>query len=203
MFGKNKKIFEQKGIGRNWRTLGIIGAGRGTGVTHFAVWAANYLTGVRRGKTAVLEWNRHGDFMHMAGFCGSIGKEMPYKILEADYYVQAGAKELAECLNGNYRYIIVDYGEITGQGFTDCARCDLKVIVGSLSEWRAEAFLKVVREGEKRDKSWKYAAVFGSEETRESIEKSYRIPVWRIPCAKDAFSITYADMIFLKELLGD
>ncbi|MCI9162102.1 MAG: hypothetical protein HFG59_02435 [Lachnospiraceae bacterium] len=168
-----------------------------------SVWAANYLTGVRRGRTAVLEWNSHGDFMRMAEFCGSPGKGIPYKILEADYYAQAGARELAECLNKNYRYVIVDYGEITGQGFADCARCDLKVIVGSLSEWQAEAFLKIIREDEKRDRSWKYAAAFGSEETRESIEKSYRIPVWRIPCAKDAFAITHADIIFLKELLGD
>ena len=139
-------------------------------------------------------------FYAYGGVLRQPGKGIPYKILEADYYAQAGARELAECLNKNYRYVIVDYGEITGQGFADCARCDLKVIVGSLSEWQAEAFLKIIREDEKRDRSWKYAAAFGSEETRESIEKSYRIPVWRIPCAKDAFAITHADIIFLKEL---
>lgn len=168
-----------------------------------AVWLANYLTGVRRERTAVLEWNNHEDFVHMAGFCGSFKKTMPYRILEVDYYAQAGAKELADCLNGSYRYIIVDYGEITGQGFADCARCDLKVIVGSLSEWQAEAFLEIMRKDEKRDKSWKYAAAFGSEETRKEIEKKYRISVRRIPYTKDAFAITHADMVFLKELLGD
>ena len=29
----------------SWRTLGITGAGRGVGVTHLAVWTANYLAG--------------------------------------------------------------------------------------------------------------------------------------------------------------
>lgn len=192
----------------SWRTMGIIGACRSVGVTHLAVWTANYLTGARRERTAVLEWNCHGDFERMGKFCmGQYSREGKkqglYRILEVDYYARAGMEELAACLNEGYQYIIVDYGEITGQNLLDCARCDLKVIVGSLSEWQAEAFLKIIREDEKRDRSWKYAAAFGSEETRESIEKSYRIPVWRIPCAKDAFAITHADIIFLKELLGD
>lgn len=187
----------------SWRTMGIIGSCRSVGVTHLAVWTANYLTGVRRERTAVLEWNTHGDFDRMGQFCKGDGKKGLYRILEVDYYAQAGMEELADCLNKDYQYIIVDYGEITGHKLLDCARCDLKVIVGSLSEWQAEAFLKIIREDEKRDRSWKYAAAFGSEETRESIEKSYRIPVWRIPCAKDAFAITHADIIFLKELLGD
>lgn len=203
MFDKSKKIFEQKRVSRNWRTLGIIGAGRGTGVTHLSVWAANYLTGVRRGRTAVLEWNSHGDFMRMAEFCGSPGKGIPYKILEADYYAQAGARELAECLNKNYRYVIVDYGEITGQGFADCARCDLKVIVGSLSEWQAKMFSGAVTGKEKRDTSWRYAIAFGSEEARKRMERCFRIPVKRIPDSRDVFVVTRADMNFFTELLGD
>ena len=42
----------------------------------------------------------------------------------------------------NYEYIIVDYGVMTGAAVCDCARCDQKIIVGSLSEWRAGAFLE-------------------------------------------------------------
>ena len=157
----------------SWRTMGIIGSCRSVGVTHLAVWTANYLTGVRRERTAVLEWNTHGDFDRMGQFCKGDGKKGLYRILEVDYYAQAGMEELADCLNKDYQYIIVDYGEITGHKLLDCARCDLKVIVGSLSEWQAKMFSGAVTENEiragdmplllaarKPEKGWKDVFVF-------------------------------------------
>lgn len=200
---RGKGFLRQKGALENsWRTLGIIGACRGTGATHLAVWTANYLTGVRREKTAVLEWNDHEDLIRMGQFCeADLKGSASYGILGVDYYPQAGAREMADCLNGDYRYIIADYGEITGQKLLDCARCDWKVIVGSLSEWQAEAFLEIVQEAGSRDKSWRYAAAFGSEQSRKEIEKRFRIPVCRIPDSEDAFTVTRADIRFFAKLL--
>jgi len=190
--------------GYAWRTLGLMGAGRGTGVTHLAVWAANYLTSVKREKTAVLEWNDHGDFMRIGSFCEkNLNAGVPYEILNVDYYPQAGAGELADCLNGDYQYIIMDYGEITKQRFLDCSRCDKKVIVGSLSEWQAEAFLEIIKEGQQRDKSWQHVLVFGSEETRKELEKRFRISVRRVPASMDAFVVTHIGIRFFTELLQD
>lgn len=188
--------------------MGIIGACRSVGVTHLAVWTANYLTGARRERTAVLEWNCHGDFERMGKFCmGQYSREGKkqglYRILEVDYYARAGMEELAACLNEGYQYIIVDYGEITGQNLLDCARCDLKVIVGSLSEWQAKMFSGAVTGKEKRDTSWRYAIAFGSEEARKRMERCFRIPVKRIPDSRDVFVVTRADMNFFTELLGD
>ena len=79
----------------------------------------------------------------------------------------------------------------------------MKVIVGSLSEWQAEAFLNTAKKEEKRDKSWRYAAAFGSEEARKKMEKRFRISVGRIPGSKDVFAVTYADIVFFTELLRD
>ncbi len=192
-----------------WRTIGIIGAGRGTGVTHLAVWTANYLAGVHRKRVAVLEWNDHGDFAAIGKFCsmsGSGGRHEggtkgPFRILDVDYYAAADAAVMAVCLNGNYEYIIVDYGVMTGAAVCDCARCDKKIIVGSLSEWRAEAFLEAAGMDTERDKSWSCAAAFGSEETRKEWEKAFRRKCLRIPASEDAFAVTRADMEFFKKLL--
>ena len=52
---------------------------------------------------------------------------------------------MAACLNGKYRRIIADYGELTGESFCECTRCDKKVLVGAFSEWQMEAFLEAVR----------------------------------------------------------
>lgn len=145
----------------------------------------------------MLEWNHHGDFARMGKYCGG------FRILDVDYYADAGAGELASCLNGNdYQRIIVDYGEITGEGILECARCDRKVIVGALSEWQAQRFLEEVNGHEKRDASWNYAAAFGSEETRKILEKKFRVSCLRIPASVDAFAVTRADMDFFEKLLG-
>lgn len=200
------KAFAKAAYGADWRTIGIVGAGRHTGVTHLAVWMGNYLAGVRREKTAVLEWNSHGDFQKMKHFCveGKPGKHralQPFRILEVDYYADAGAKELADCMNGDYRRILIDFGEITGESICECARCDRKVIVGALSEWQAEAFLGLVRGEARRDKSWSYAAAFGSEETRKECEKTFKAEILRVPLSVDAFAVTRADMIFFARLI--
>lgn len=190
---------------RNWRTIGIIGAGRHTGATHLAVWLGNYMAGVRREKTAVLEWNAHEDFQRLKHFClqkpGNCPEPRFFRILEADYYANAGAKELADCMNQDYRRILIDFGEITGENIFECARCDRKVIVGAFSEWQAEAFLELVRGETRRDKSWKYVAAFGSDETRKECEKTFRVEILRVPLSVDAFVVTRADMNFFEKLL--
>lgn len=145
----------------------------------------------------MVERNGHGDLARMMKFCrkGS-------GILGVDYFAGADAGKLAECLNSSYRRIIVDYGEITGAGLHDCARCDRKVIVGALSEWQAEAFLECVRAGADRDGSWSYAVAFGSEETRLSVEREFRTRVPRIPSSVDAFAVTRGGMRFFDQFLN-
>lgn len=124
-----------------------------------------------------------------------------FRILEVDYYKQAGAETIAACLNKQYRRIITDYGELTGESFCECTRCDKKVLVGSLSEWQAEAFLEAVRMIPEHDESWQCVVVFGSEETRKEWERQLRISCVRIPASVDAFAVTVSDMRFFKQLL--
>lgn len=186
------------------KTIGIIGIGRGTGVTHLAVWMANYLTGVKGERTAVLEWNEHGDFHRMRHLtAGKDGKKKPYRMLKVDYYEQSGPAELAGCMGGTYGRIILDLGEHTGDRIYECARCDKKIIVGALSEWQAETFLEFLKEEDRRDKSWSYAAAFGSEETRREVERAFGRKLYRIPVSVDAFAVTRTDMDFFATLLGD
>lgn len=176
--------------------VGIIGAGKSVGVTHLSVWMANYLWGARRKTVAVLEWNDHGSFGCMGMFCGKETKS--FAIAGVDYYEQAGPQELARCLEKEYSYIIVDFGNITEDSLWECARCDRKIVVGACTEWQADAFLETVGRSRKKDKNWNYAAVFGSEEVRREMEKVFHIKVWRIPLRTDPFVVTAADMQFFE-----
>lgn len=189
--------------------MGVAGAGRAVGTTHLAIWTANYLAGVNRERVAVLEWNHHGDFAAMGRIAGVSNKadatgqqvgSLMFRILEVDYYQQADASVFAHCLNGQYRRVIVDYGSMEESGLYECARCDRKVIVGAFSEWQSETFLEAVAINGKRDKSWHFAAAFGSEESRIEWEKRFSIECLRIPFSGDAFMVTRADMDFFKKM---
>lgn len=192
MVKKGSILFKKHSREPDWRTVGIIGAGRSVGVTHLAIWLANYLTGVKGQRTAVLEWNTHGDFRRLGD----------RRILEVDYYGEADAPVLAQCLNGKYQCIITDFGEITEAGIVECTRCDRKIVTGSASPWQMDAFMEALERGKHLDKSWQYAAAFGSGKTRNMMERRWHTPILEIPPSADAFTVTRADMDFFGKLLG-
>lgn len=198
------------------RTIGVMGCGRGVGTSHLAVELANYLTGVKRKKTALLEWNSHGDFQILERFAGKSSRGHGAKqkktsrnqnrngcfcIMEVDYYKMADPAVLSQCLSRDYHYIIMDYGEAAEKSLYECARCDIKILVGSLSEWKVEAFLEVLEQTKKRDKSWKIAVISGGEDTRKEIEAMFRCRLLRIPASVDAFCITQEEITCFETML--
>lgn len=175
---------------------GFLGAGRGIGTTHLTVWTANYLSGARRERTAVLEWNDHGDLAKLGAFC-SQQKKRPYTLLGVDYYAAAGARELAFCMEQGYSHILVDYGTFDRESLCECARCDKRVLVGALSEWRADDFLCAAKQIGSRDR-WSCAAAFGSETARKEMERQLHLKCLRIPLCPDAFVINGAALEFFQ-----
>ena len=193
-----------------------MGCGRGVGTSHLAVALANYLTGVKRKKTALLEWNSHDDFQILERFAGKNGrreaagqkktersrnKSDRFRIMEVDYYKMADPSVLSFCLGRDYHYIILDYGEATESSLCECARCDRKILVGSLNEWKAEAFLEVLEQAGNRDESWKMAVASGGEDTRREIEKLFHCRLQRLPASADAFRITREEIPCFEDLL--
>lgn len=198
------------------RTIGVAGCGRGVGTTHLAISLANYLTGAKRKKTALLEWNSHDDFLALEQFAGfrsmisgkrrtdldqEQAEQKRFCIMEVDYYKMADPAVLSFCLGQKYRYIIMDYGEVNKNSLCECARCDRKILVESLCEWKADAFLEVLEQAESRDKSWRIAVASGAEETRKQTESLFRCRLQRIPASTDAFCITREEMSCYETLL--
>ena len=180
--------------------MGLTGAGHSVGTTHLAVWTANWLTSVRRERTAVLEWNDHGDFEQMRRFVQAKSRpDGSWSLLGVDYFPAAESRELAACMDRGYRRILVDYGVLTEAAMLECVRCDQKMLVGSLSEWKAEMFLDAVRGISVQETGWRCAAVFGSEELRRSVKKELGTAVYRIPYSEDAFAVTGEDLDFFRK----
>ena len=132
------------------RVIGVCGAGKGTGVTHFCIMAASYLSGVPRKKTALLEWNCSKDFAAMEKICkGRISQIEFFSILDVDYYKQSCGTVLADCLEKEYEYIIIDFGVLTKDNREDFVRCRRKLVIGSCIEWRLGAFMEILTNGRK------------------------------------------------------
>ncbi|MFV0240994.1 MAG: hypothetical protein ACK5H4_13260 [Lacrimispora sphenoides] len=189
-----KKVWKLSRSGKmpvNQEIIGIIGTGRGVGVTHFTVMTAGYLGGVLRKRCAVLEWNRHGDFRNMRKLCVKEQSQAGcFHILEADYYERAGIDTLLLCKKSGYQAVIVDYGTVRDGNLEEFLRCGRQFVLGSLSEWQMETFLEFERKGKKAEKSWKTLVSFGNEEARKNAEKRLNTPIYRIPVSVDVFAVT-------------
>ena len=190
---------------RKSRMIGIAGSGNGVGCTHFSVMMVNYLTGYLRRKAVLVEFNRSGDLEKLEYVCtGQVKQEKNYRVLDADYYKQAGPEDIREVLQREYDDIVIDFGSVKDGEHELYWRCDKKFLIGAFTEWQQENFREFEMEKRaKQKKCWQSLAVFGSEETRREFSRRYRINTERIPFSADAFSVTKECGSFFEHVLGN
>lgn len=192
---KNRKLFQKQEI------IGIIGAGRSVGATHFAVMAAGYISGVLRRRAALLEWNDHGDLERMAYTCLKEAGKGPWRILETDYYGSAGIETLLHCKRSGYGTVLVDYGAVGEGKEKEFLRCDKQFVIGSLCEWQMEEFLRLLKGRKIKEDKYQILMAFGSDESRKNLERRMKIPVKRIPFFPDPLTINEGVLDFFQKLL--
>ena len=191
------------------QVMGVAGSGRGTGVTHFVIRAANYLCSCRQKKTAILQWNPQKDLEKIRAFLGAGGKEDSrsfkkkdhFRLLGVDYYYEGDPAVLAACMEKKYQEILIDFGEVRDEVFPEWLRCSEKILIADLSEWKLESFLGLFTEKEKTGKDWICLTAFGSEIVRKEIERQFRLSVKRIPLSVDAFSVDIQTMEWFADIL--
>lgn len=204
--GFGKKRFPAGSTGpdrKGCRVIGVMGMGRGTGATHFTLWAANYLSAVRQRRTAVLEWNSHGDFQRLERICaGGQRREAPFfRVLDAAYYKRGCAATLASCMEGSYDEILIDFGQRTKAAQTEWLRCQVRIVTAAFSEWQLEDASGLMELGEELGRGWICLAAFGSEGARREAERKLKIPVIRMPFSADAFRVDRNAMAWFEQIL--
>ncbi|MCD7907860.1 MAG: hypothetical protein LUH04_09330 [Clostridium sp.] len=176
-------------------------------MTHLCVLMANYLTGAGQRRTAVIEWNDHGDFERMGKVCArretvaGEKEENVFKALGVTYFGRGDARTFAGCMNGPYDDIIVDFGGATPAARAEWLRCQVRMTVVSFSEWQLEEASGMMEQGGRTGGSWIYLAAFGSEWTRREVERQLGVPVFRIPFSADAFRIDRSLMRWFEGIL--
>lgn len=199
--GTKKAVLETEKAGS--RVIGIAGCGHGVGCTHFSIMLLNYLTGFQRRRSALLEFDRSGNLERLEKVCtGKVREEKHFRILDGDYYKNAGPGEFGAAFQIKYEDILIDFGSVWEGDIGEFWRCEKRFLVGSFSEWQQDCF-REFELGMKTDgkKSWQSLAVFGSEETRREFARRYRIHTERIPFSADAFAVTEECRKFFKRLI--
>lgn len=187
---------------------GVLGTGPGVGVTHLSILLAVYLRAARRRRAALLELGDGGDFRRILEF--GAGRQLARRELEYGFpfcgitwFPEAGSDTIAFCLSGHFQELILDLGHGFDSGKADFLRCRRRILVGSASEWRQEAFLKVLAENRRACRGdWSVLAAFGNGESLAEIEAQLRVRVGRIPFWPDPFHITGDMMVFLEHLIN-
>lgn len=134
-------------------TIGVIGSGKATGCTAVAVSLAMYLRYVLGGKVAIVENNSRKCFRKMAMLEESMNikcdshtfKDISFFYNNINTYIQS-SKTLLD--DGEYNYIINDYGEYTDNAFEEIVKCEYKLLVISMQAWKkhdAEEMLKLIK----------------------------------------------------------
>lgn len=164
---------------------------------------ANYLRSVCKKRTAVLEWNDHGDFARFGKICVRQKTDRAcWRIQGVDFYSQADTGRLAECLAAGYQEILIDFGVAEKTIYEELLRCSMVLMVVSFSEWQMDAFWDSAEPEKFAEKeSWKFLAAFGSEESRREWNRRRKPKVLRIPLSVDAFTITGELIEWMRNIL--
>ncbi len=203
-----KRAAQRKGrsLQQTPEIIGIAGSGPSVGVTHMAILTANYCAGVLNQRTAVLEWNESGDFGGLERILSkkavTDSRSGSFNIMGAFYYKKAGKDELLGCAASGFNAIVIDFGTFRSEIQDEFLRCDRRFLVGSVSEWKLDAFAGLASQTGTDRRGWEFFSAFGSREALKMTEKLLGIRIRRIPIAGSAFAITEDILDFFGTFLG-
>ena len=204
IFAKRRRLEGPLAPGKRAVRIGVAGSGRSVGATHLAIMTAAYLTGVLRRRTAVVEQNGHGDFARLAGIYGKKNAtktgEETFSIKDVFFCGRDAQERLEDCGQGGFEALVADFG-VFGEAIRgEFLSCDFRFLVGSASEWQLPDFAKALSEEGARGRC-EFAAAFGDEEILRMTERTFRVPIRRIPLSADAFITTGESLSFFGKVL--
>ncbi len=112
--------------------IGVMGTHPGVGVTHTAVMLCQYLSKYKRFRTAYLELNQNDEISYLHE---PMTKEQ-FQISRITFCRNVALEELIALYNQDYEYYILDLGIDFSQNQEEFLRCDIKILIGSLTEWK-------------------------------------------------------------------
>lgn len=150
---RRKAILLDKVISNNRnkvsRTIGIIAAHHGVGVTYTAFMIALYLSENLGEETAFIEYNSHHDFERIQRtYEWSSEEPGVFSFHQLTCFKEVMHKQYGAILNQNYENVVLDFGAGINTNFDEFLRCNIKVVIAGLAPWNHEKLLEFVSERE-------------------------------------------------------
>lgn len=191
-----------------FKTLGVLGAEAGCGVTHFCILLANYLKAVYGKKIAVVELDfGKNDFLEIQkiyeGTWTREGLPREFDIFGVSYHRNASLEELAIIFNKKYDCIILDFGSLEESNTQEWLKCSRKLLCVNLCHWKnARMIVKMEAISQMTgSEQFYYMGQFSTrEETKRMRREGYK-KFYSIPFEPDPFSLHLEQLSVLEEIL--
>lgn len=143
------------------RIIGVVGTCNGCGSTYIALLIANSLKRLGARKVICVDMSGKEEF-------AKIGKEdnrgnlgcTSFRFKDVTYCCGRDSDNLIELFNEDYDHIVIDFGNKSGRHLKEFLRCDIKLVVGLVSPWKAECFGQYLKNNEEIIKKGKWRYIF-------------------------------------------
>lgn len=167
--------------------IAMMGTLSGVGVTYSAISLGTFLSQYCHYRVALVEGNNNMHFSYIKRAAGVIGEASYFVISKIDYYPEADEDIWLRLQGMSYDYIIVDYGVYEGSKQSQYARCNYRFLIGSLCEWKREAYREVMNEKSMGVEMSFYLATLGQRYDMKEFYREFDISLYGIPCIYDPF----------------
>lgn len=187
-------------------TVGIITADRNCRNTYIwlAIAAANYLTGVRRKRVAVVGMAGTNELENLAWYYGEKLREGTFSLFGVRYYPCYREGIMQKLMNGGFEYIIFNGGQGLKNNYKELLGCQRKIVAGSLKAWEEKEYAEMLRQltdSEALGNSWRFAAECFDDRDKRRLEKQFGISIISLPCGINPFYIKRTEFAFFEALL--
>jgi len=177
-----------RGNNKPIRTIGIVGAHQGAGVTFTALMIGMYLSERLGEDTALLECNNHGDFNRIqSAYAWSSEVSGGFSFHQLTCYKEVMPNQYATILNQNYENIILDLGVGHNTNLEEFLRCSIKIIIGGLAPWNQDKLLEFAKEREElyRNRSIIYLLPYNDRSTIKRLRGKLSGHIYGVPYEKE------------------
>lgn len=176
---------------------------------------ANHLANGRKRKVAILELNRNTSFsklIHFDMLSGAYdvasedshtGSSSCFDLIGVDFYRNISESDISKIMTEKYDYIILDVSGNHFLGRKEFLRSDKKIIVGSLSRWRAHEYYNYFEKayaGAKKEDCI-FLTLAGDRKLLRKIRNNYGAVIRQIPFEEDPFYMRGSNMKWIEEVL--
>ena len=170
------------------RTIGIVGANHGVGVTYTALMIGLYLGESLGEYTALLECNNHGDFERIQStYAWNREEADAFSFHQLTCYKEVMPNQYATILSQNYDNIVLDFGVGANRNLEEFLRCNIKIVVGGLAPWDQDKLLEFARVREEiyRNRSIIYLLPYSGQSTIKRLSGKLLGQIYEVPYEKE------------------